>query len=320
MRNAAFALAVWMAACMRPEKPWKLPEGTGGRILEAPTGPEYDTIVAIRLETGETHRYLRTEWDLSFVPNSVQGTYLLRTNVALYAFAAGLSATEWESLTDPTAVIGWRPDLADSAALPPLRPGGEVYFALDRDRGQVFYRAPAERYRKVRVRWEGNTLLVEAQPFSGGTRMQWRFATDSEPLYLSLQNPTKPPWKLPWIPDLLLTRYVHPFYDQPEEFRWYPVLGALLGPNAQAAIVQTQTLPYERFTYSDLAGVSFSPQKDRIGYEWKRYDFATGTYTIDFSRYFVVQTGPTTYCKLRFVDFYDASGRKGHVRIEYEPL
>lgn len=320
MRTVVLSLAVWAVACMRPEKPWKLPEGAVGRFVEAPTGPEYDTVIAVRLETGEIYRSLRSAWDLTFTPNPLQGTYIIRTNAALYAFAAVLSATEWESLSDPAAVTGWRPDLADTAALPPLRPGEEILFALDRDRGQVFYSTPSERYRKVRVRWEGNTLLVEAEPFSGGTRTQWRIPTDAEPQYLSLQSPNTLPWKLPWTPDLFLTRYVHPFYDQPEEFRWYPVLGALLGPNTQAAVVQTQVLPYERFTYSDIASLTFSAQKDLIGYDWKRYDFATGTYTIDFSRYFILQTGPTTYYKMRFVDFYDSAGRKGHVRIEYEPL
>lgn len=320
MRTVALLLVVWAAACMRPEKPWQLPQGTAGRFLEAATGSEYDTIVAIRLETGEAYSYLRSAWDLAFAPNSVQGTYTIRTNAAMYAFAVRLTAQEWEALTDPSALTGWRPDLADTAALPPLQPGEEVYFALDRDRGRIFYRTSTERYRKVRVRWEGNTLLVEARPFTEGASVQWRFATTAEPQYLSLQSASSLPWKLPWPPDLLITCYVHPFYDQPEEFRWYPVLGALLGPDAQAAVVQTQTLPYERFTYNDLTGLTFSAQKDLLGYDWKRYDFATGTYTIDFSRYFILQTGPTSYYKLRFVDFYDAAGRKGHVRLEYEPL
>lgn len=310
MRALALLIALWATACMRPEKPWQLPEGTAGRFLEAPTGTNYDTVVAIQLETGEKYIYLRSAWDLAFEPNPAQGTYTIHTNAAMYAFAATLTAQEWEVLTDPATVAGWRPDLADTAALPPLRPGEVLYFALDRDRGGTFYTNPPDRYLKVRIAWEGSSLLVEAQSLAGGLPAQWRFATAAEPLYLSLQAGSSP-WRLPWAPDLLITRYVHPFYDQPEEFRWYPVLGALLGPSTQAAIVESQTLPYERFTYADLSGLTFSAQKDLLGYEWKRYDFATGTYTIDFSRYFVVRTGPTSYYSCALWTFMTQRGEKG---------
>ncbi|MCX7605946.1 MAG: HmuY family protein [Bacteroidia bacterium] len=313
-------LFLFWTACRRPEKPWKLPNSSGGRLIEAHTGPEYDSVAFIRLESGEIHKAVRTAWDLVLKPNSGQGTYQVWLNAALYAFAAPLTETEWQALTDPTQTSSWKCDLADTAALPPLSPGQVLYFLLDRDRGAVFYRSPTERYRKVQVRWEGNILFIRATQLDGSSPVEWQVPVSPDPTYLSLDQNILPSIAPPWRADFLITRYIHPFYDQPEQFRWYPVLGALLGEEAEVAIVRSADIPYENFGYAQVSGLSFTRKRDAIGYDWKRYDFNTGTYTIDFSRFFVLRTGPTTYYKLRFIDFYDAQGRKGNVRIEYEPL
>lgn len=311
-------LLLFLVACRRPEKPWKLPESGGGQVIEAPTGPEYDTVVFVQLETGAIHKVLRTAWDVELRLNPTQGSYEIWLNAALYAFAAPIREEEWEGLSAPPST-GWRCDLADTAALPPLLPGQTLCFVLDRDRGGVFYTAPSQRYRKVRLQWIGNTLRIEASPL-GGSSVRWEIPVGTETTFLHLEqlNPVAvlPPWK----PDLIFTRYIHPFYDQPEEFRWYPVLGALVGPSVEVATVRTAEISYEDFGYAHVQGLSFSSKRDAIGYDWKRYDFNTGTYTIDLSRFFVVRTSPTTYYKLRFVDFYDLQGRKGHIKIQYSPL
>jgi hypothetical protein len=48
--------------------------------------------------------------------------------------------------------------------------------------------------------------------------------------------------------------------------------------------------------------------------------FETGTYVIDFSRYYVLEMGPEAYYKVQFVDFYDEAGRKGSVKLRYSGL
>jgi hypothetical protein len=59
---------------------------------------------------------------------------------------------------------------------------------------------------------------------------------------------------------------------------------------------------------------------DFIGYDWKYYDFETGSYTVDFSRSYIIRTRAGFYFKLRFAGFYNASGEKGYPVIEFQRL
>ncbi len=314
-----FALA--FVACRRPEKPWPLPPVSANRFLQAHTGPEYDTIVFLRLETGELHRVLRTAWDLELRPNPTQGVYEVWLNAAMYAFAVPFAdSSAWQRLQAPPSE-GWRCDLADTAALAPLAPGQRQYFLLDRDRAETFYKTPDQRYRKIALSWEGNQLQVSAYTLTGEPTGSVVLPLPTQPAHFSLEGGLRlVAVQPPWTPDLVLTRYIHPFYDQPEQFRWYPVLGVLSGAQTEVAIVSAAEKPFEDFTFAEAGARSYTRRRDAIGYDWKRYDFNTGTYTLDFSRYFVLRSGPTTYYKLRFTDFYDTQGRKGCVQIEYSPL
>jgi hypothetical protein len=113
---------------------------------------------------------------------------------------------------------------------------------------------------------------------------------------------------------------VHYFPNQPEQYRYYPVVGALLPKGVRAAEISTSQVAFEALSYAHLAQITWTTQRDAIGYDWKRYDFDTGTYVIDFSRYWVLEVGLEAYYKLQFVDFYDEAGRKGCVKIRYSGL
>ncbi|MCS7298059.1 MAG: HmuY family protein [Bacteroidia bacterium] len=317
--RAALAILFSLSACRKPEKPWTLPEYTPGRVIEAPTGTEYDTVVFLNLELGQRQGVLRNSWDLMLKAEGAQ--YEIWLNAAMYAFSAEVSESEWHTLREAVRSLPWRCDLADTAALPPLRQGEARYFLLDRDRGEVFYKQSEKRYRKVAVRWEGQAIQILATSLTEGDTARWLIPVGNNPVFISMDRPGElVPVLPPWRPELLITRYIHPYYDQPEEFRWYPVLGALLGEGVEAAVVHTTEVPYDSMNYIRAERLPFSSQRDVIGYDWKRYDFSTGTYTLDLSRYFVLRTSPMTYYKLRFIDFYDSQGRKGYVRIEYEPI
>ncbi|MCS6896268.1 MAG: HmuY family protein [Bacteroidia bacterium] len=310
---------VAVMGCRRPEKPWQLPDTPEGRTLEANLGSEYDTVAFISLELGEVTKRLRTSWDLALRPRG--GRYEIRLNAAMYAFAVEVSEAVWQQPIQPAQLSGWRCDLVDTAALQPLHRGEVRFFVIDRDRGESFYRNPQKRYRKVAIRWEGPTLSILSTALTGGDTARWRLPVDTAVRFIALDRSEESVSILPsWRADLILTRYIHPFYDQPEEFRWYPVLGALIGENVQAAVVRTSETPYEQMNFALAQRLSFSDKGDVIGYDWKRYDFSTGTYVIDLSRYFVLKVGELSFYKLRFIDFYDTQGRKGCVRIEYEPI
>ncbi|MCS6790857.1 MAG: HmuY family protein [Bacteroidia bacterium] len=318
-RSLIALLTLIVFTCRKPEKPWKLPEQPIGRIIEAKLGVEYDTVVFISLEQGKTHSVLRREWDLAVRPYA--GNYAIELNAAMYAFAAELSQEEWQNLQEARRDLPWRCDLADTLALAPLQSGETRYLLLDRDRSEVFYKQPQQRFYKIALARSDREITIFATSIRGGDTLRWRFPLSTDPLYLSLNKPSGITSILPpWHSEIILTRYIHPFYDQPEEFRWYPVLGALCGEGVEVAVVRSNQVPYDQMDYNKARSLTYTSKRNAIGYEWKRYDFGTGTYQIDFSRYFVIRRGTLTYYKFRFLDFYDNQGRKGTVKLEYEPL
>ncbi len=310
---------VWdLTGCLRPDKPWKLPENGERLALEVALGSEYDTVAFVSLREGRVHKVARAAWDLELVPTS--SGYAVWLNAALYAWAVVTDSTQWASISDATVLTGWRCDLPDTPAVAPLQAGDRVYLLLDRDRGEIFYRGPA-RYAKLLFTYENDRLAVKAWTLDNRLIGEWRYPRSAQRLYLALDRPgdtvsIRPPWPF----DLILTRYVHYYPDQPEAFRYYPVLGVLLAEGRRAAAVPVSLRSYEAFTYQDLSFITLQTRRDEIGFDWKRYDFNTGTYVIDFTRFYVVEVEDLAYYKLQFVDFYDASGRKGTVRFVYQPL
>jgi len=312
-------LLIGLIACMRPEKPWPRPTGGETATITAHLGPEYDTVAFVSLTLGQVHKVPRMGWDLEI--HSVEGGYQVWTNAAMYAFAAVMDSITWQNIADASAIRGWRCDLPDTAALSVLRYGERMTFILDRDKGGIFYRTPADRYRKLWLMATEQGLEVKAHTLTGELIGEWRIARRPEPQYLSLERPGQvvpvlPPWKV----ELILTRYVHYYPDQPEAFRYYPVVGALVPKGLRAAVVNATQVTFEDFTYATLSQVAWQARRDAIGYDWKRYDFDTGTYVIDYSRYYVLEVGAEQYYKLQFVDFYDESGRKGSVKLRYSAL
>ncbi len=312
-------LLIGVLACMRPEKPWPRPTGGEMATITAHLGPEYDTVAFVSLTLGQLHKVPRRAWDLEI--HTIEGGYQVWTNAAMYAFAAVMDSASWQNLSDVSGVEGWRCDLPDTAALPILRYGEQMTFILDRDKGGIFYTTVANRYRKLWLIATDQGLVVKAYTVTGEPMGEWRIPRWPEPQYLSLEQPGQlvsvlPPWKV----ELVLTRYVHYYPDQPEAFRYYPVVGALVPKGFQVAVVNTSQVSFEDFTYAHLSQVAWQTRRDAIGYDWKRYDFDTGTYVIDYSRYYVLEVGTEQYYKLQFIDFYDESGRKGSVKLRYSAL
>ncbi len=318
VRVLGTGILLLVSACMRPEKPWSLPPAEGLQTLQANLGPEYDTIAFVSLAQGLVHRVPRWSWDLEI--RTRDGYYEVRTNAAMYAFVATLDSAVWAGSLRPNDLRGWRCELPDTMALAPLTHGESVFCIIDRDRAGLIYPS-GQRYSKLRFSPSNEALIIEAYDLEGRPLGIWRANRGPEPLFLALNRPGAFVSVLPsWQPDLILTRYVHLFADQPEPFRYYPVVGALLWDKRRAGVVQSASLSFENFTYAQLPQVPLTTRRDVIGYDWKQYDFDTGTYLIDFSRYFVLEADIEVYYKLRFVDFYDASGRKGSAKLSFSRL
>ena len=63
-----------------------------------------------------------------------------------------------------------------------------------------------------------------------------------------------------------------------------------------------------------------SNHKDVTGFDWKKYDIDKNLYTVDSRYNYIVKTKSDSYYKLRFLDFYSASGIKGSPKFEFLQL
>jgi hypothetical protein len=116
--------------------------------------------------------------------------------------------------------------------------------------------------------------------------------------------------------DLLFSQYTYIFYDP---FTYYLVAGVIINPfNTSVAVDSLHS--FENIALADTSGLVFSNRPDIIGYDWKKYDFGTATYTVSSKKVFIIRNQYGFYYKLHFVDFYNDAGEKGNPKFEYRKL
>lgn len=116
--------------------------------------------------------------------------------------------------------------------------------------------------------------------------------------------------------DLIFTRYTHVFE---EPYMPYLVTG-ILSANSNIRFAMDTITDFSAITLSDTSQYSWSRDRTSIGYDWKQYSFNTQTFEILEGRTYLISTPDGWYYKLRFIDFYDLAGNKGHITFEYKVL
>jgi hypothetical protein len=119
--------------------------------------------------------------------------------------------------------------------------------------------------------------------------------------------------------DLLFTQYTTLLFTDLGEPYPYLVTGVLLNRSGVKVALDTIT-PFDQISISTASAMDLTDQMDYIGYNWKYYNFETGSYTVDFSLSYIIRTHAGYYFKLRFAGFYNASGEKGYPVIEFQRL
>ena len=83
-----------------------------------------------------------------------------------------------------------------------------------------------------------------------------------------------------------------------------------------AAEVLTTTATYDAFAESNLAGITFSADRDVIGSKWRA---TTGTVGVKTDRFYLIKDSSGNVYKLRFVSFHASdSGERGRPKLEYK--
>ncbi len=119
--------------------------------------------------------------------------------------------------------------------------------------------------------------------------------------------------------DLLFTQYTTTLFTDIGEPYPYLVTGVLLNSYGVSALNDTLHT-FETVTLEQAMSLTLSSSLDIIGYDWKYYNFDTGSYTVKTNRLYIVRDTEGYYYKLRFIGFYNAQGEKGYPVMEFQKL
>lgn len=281
--------------------------------------PTYKYQVYFDLKTNrEVGRNLKTAWDLGF-ETSADGYHIV-LNASKFMMAGRSTETEFSQVTD-TVGFGLIKNIdaatgnLDSTAIGDWRSGSPIYII---DRGYNEF-GLHQGFRKLQVQgMDAQKFTVRFAQLNGANETTLEVLKDStyNLAFLSFARrdtvhiePPKKEW------DLAFTQFNHVFYEP--VFTQYLVTGCLLNRYNTQAIMDS-TVRFETIDFVKAQSYKLSPYLNAIGFEWKTY---TGSVYITHPKMnYIVRNREGVYFKLHFIDFYDATGKKGSPKWEYQRL
>jgi hypothetical protein len=118
--------------------------------------------------------------------------------------------------------------------------------------------------------------------------------------------------------DILFTTYKESVPDANGVPYPYVIRGVLINPK-KVSVAQLNNMPFDAVNLTTAQSVSFSKKQDEIGYDWKQYDQTAERYTMVPNRVYLIKT-TDAIIKMKFVDFYNDQGIKGHPKMAWEIL
>jgi hypothetical protein len=321
------AISVLVSSCFKEDE--KVPPHEPGNTLT-------DTVELTSLYTFQVYYNLssasavkinaRNLWDLSF--DCTPEGWNIRLNTSCFMVAAVLSDQEFGLPADTTGAI-WKYDNSggnkDSTAI------GKWFSITDADTlsdGKVYMinRGLDENglhrgYKQLRIDSLVNgTYYFQTANYDGSGQQSFQVTKDTALNYVefsfdhhSVSEPLKEQW------DLLFTQYTTLLFTDEGEPYPYLVTGVLLNP--YRVEVASDTLhSFEAISYNQVKDLVFTTRQDRIGYDWKSYDFASGAYTVNIGQVYIIHDTQGFYYKLRFLGFYNEKGDKGYPSFEFQRL
>ncbi len=119
--------------------------------------------------------------------------------------------------------------------------------------------------------------------------------------------------------DLVFTQYTHLYTDNIETPA-YLVTGVLTNYLNNVLVTKDTINSFEEININMIADYQFSDNQDEIGYNWKTFDFDNQVYSIKSGITYVIKDVTNRYFKMRFTDFYNDIGEKGHPKFEIQEL
>lgn len=166
------------------------------------------------------------------------------------------------------------------------------------------------------------TYYFRYAPLSGGATINGEAEKSTEFHYqwFSLKTGTMQNLEPPKIQyDLLFTQYTTLLFTNEGIPYPYLLTGVLINRSGTSVALDSVN-PFHAINLNSTIPLLFSSEMDKIGWDWKDYDFNAGVYTIVPGRSYIIRTQSGYTYKLRFIGFYDKNGSKGYPVIEFQAL
>ena len=287
-------------------------------------GSDYSQQIYYNLATNSSIRNnLKTDWDLAF--QSANNEMLIIINSATFS---QISVIEDHLFEDPVNLIDLNPTwtwdnpkgIYNSTAFNNYQ--SSTTYILDRG---YEINGTSRGFRKIRIdSTNNNSYFIRCSKMDNTDLYNIEIKKDSiyNFQYLSFNNDTInlvdiEPEKDSW--DLLFTQYTHLFGNN-EETPAYLVTGILTNYLNNVMVAKDTINMFESINIDMIDSYNFSNDQDKIGYNWKAYDFESQSYAIKYHINYIIKDLSGRYFKLHLTDFYNESGEKGYPEFEIQEL
>ena len=305
-----------VCSCEKEELP--VPAHDPGNIITSNVKMEsnYRYQLFFDLETNTMiQQNLETTWDLGFETSETGNKVIL--NSAKYMKAANTLQDNFTSIND-TVGYSFNIDMP-SGSLDSIAIGNwstnNVYI-IDRGFNELGAHLGFSKIQFLAVNTTAFTIHFSNLDGTNAISMDILKDNNFNFTFLSLSGgivSVEPP-KADW--DISFTQYTHYFYNNQATY----LVSGCLGNRNKVEIAQAFNKDFTALTLNDINNYTFSTNINTIGYDWKEYSFATGSYTVFSDKNYIIKSTEGKYYKLHFIDFYDSNGIKGTPTFEFQEL
>jgi len=311
------------ASCSKRETPIVLPPKGEASLMEVNMGENYDFQLYVSLEKQEVVHTSKTDsWDMAFQAGRFGKEIYINEAKGMSVYRTAAREFNQVSLADTSDVI-WRQDEPDGL------PGGSAFgdwSSIGHNEASVYIvrmDVLGTAFKKIRcISVSDGDYLIEVGDIQSSSGTEFVIKKDFNRNYvyfdlslLSQVEDIEPPSN---TYDLIFTRYGYTFYDQNPPLP-YVVTGVLLNPQSTLAYKDSTQTFYD-LTGAFCSQIEFSNAQDVIGFDWKTYSVDKGLYVVNQSYNYLIRTQSENYYKLRFLDFYNEDGVKGHPTFEFHQI
>lgn len=314
-------ILITLSSCFKEDQIIELPP-TAGELKEgtAALSSNYKYQVFYDLSTNTSVKSnLITDWDLGFSCSDTSWNIILNNSKIMYAgnsfntnFEALIDTTGLEMLFDASSGNNDSLALKDWYHIDDILPISNNYiYVIDRGTDETY---SSIGYKKIVFETPvGNSYQIRYADLDGQNEHTLIITKDSTVNYVcfSFENgivDIEPP-KTDWT--LLFTQYHTVIFDDTGNPVPYVVRGVLQNPYSVKSALDT-SMEFSDISISDVGNFEFSSRLDKIGYEWKEYNFDVGAYLVLPLKNYIIYNNDNYYYKLKFTDFYNSSGEKGY--------